>query len=130
VTALVGLIGAGFGMIAFGLVPKDAFWLALVVIFARAAMVPMIRGSVLAIFQSYVPPEMQGRVFTLLISSISVMAPIGLAIGGPVAEAFGAIVLFVAGGIGCLGIALVWSVNSRIMHLEERAEPAVLDIPS
>lgn len=77
-------------MVVFGLVPAEAFAVALVVMFLRAVMVPMIRGSVMAIFQAHVPPVLQGRVFTLLISSISVMAPFGLAIGGPLADAWGA----------------------------------------
>jgi DHA3 family macrolide efflux protein-like MFS transporter len=127
-TALLGLIGVGIGMVVFGLVPADAFGLALIVMFARAVMVPLVRGSVMAIFQAYVPAEMQGRIFTLLISSISVMAPVGLAIGGPIAEAFGARVLFIISGIGCLGIAIAWAVNSRIMNMEERAEPAMPDV--
>ena len=49
----------------------------------------------MAIFQSHVPPKMPGRVLTLLVSAASVMAPLGLAIGGPLAEAFGVRMLFV-----------------------------------
>lgn len=35
-------------------------------------------------------------------SAISVMAPLGLAIGGPLAGAFGVRLLFVVGGAGCI----------------------------
>jgi DHA3 family macrolide efflux protein-like MFS transporter len=122
VTALLGLFGVGVGMVVFGLVPSSLFWLALIVMFVRTMMVPMIRGSVLAIFQTYVPPEMQGRVFTLLLSSISVMAPLGLAVGGPVADALGVRALFIMAGLGCLVIASVWALSPAIMNLEERIE--------
>ena len=119
-TALVGLTGVGFGSLAFGLVPGDAFWLALAVIFLRTLMFPMIKGPIMAIFQSYVPPEMQGRVFSLLISAVSVTAPLGLAIGGPIADAFGAHSLFILAGVGCLATALIWALSPTIMHLEDR----------
>jgi DHA3 family macrolide efflux protein-like MFS transporter len=122
VTALLGLLGVGVGMAVFGLVPSSLFWLALIAMFFRTMMVPMIRGSVLAIFQTYVPPEMQGRVFTLLLSSISVMAPLGLAIGGPVADALGVRAMFILAGLGCLMIAAVWALSPAIMNLEEQME--------
>jgi DHA3 family macrolide efflux protein-like MFS transporter len=121
VTALLGLVGVGVGMVVFGLTPSSLFWLALIVMFFRTMMVPMLRGSVMAIFQTYVPPEMQGRVFTLLISSISVMAPLGLAIGGPIAETLGVRALFILAGLGCLATAVVWALSPAIMNLEERA---------
>jgi DHA3 family macrolide efflux protein-like MFS transporter len=120
-TALIGLIGVGIGSLAFGLIPANAFWLALIVMFFRTTMTPMIRGPVMAIFQSSVPPEMQGRVFTLLVSAVSAMAPLGLAIGGPLADALSVRALFILSGVGCLLISLVWALNPTIMHLEEES---------
>jgi DHA3 family macrolide efflux protein-like MFS transporter len=118
-TAVLGLAGVGLGSLAFGLVPAGAFWLALILIFLRTMMLPLIRGTVMAIFQSYVPAEMQGRVFTLLLSSITVMAPIGLALGGPIAKAYGVPVIFIITGIGCLGVALIWAFTPAILYLED-----------
>ena len=124
-TALLGLVGVGIGSLAFGLVPAGAFGLALIVMFVRTATVPMIRGSIMAIFQVYVPPEMQGRVFTLLMSAVSLMAPLGLALGGPLADAAGVPAVFIATGVGCLLIATVWSTNRTIMQLEDGAAEAL-----
>jgi DHA3 family macrolide efflux protein-like MFS transporter len=118
-TALLGLTGIGIGNLIFGLVPSDAFWLALAVMFARTMMIPMIRGSVLAIFQLHVPPEIQGRVFTMLISVVSIMAPIGVAIGGPVADAIGVQNLFLLSGVGCLVLAVFWGMTPKILYLED-----------
>lgn len=117
-TAVLGLAGLGVGSLAFGLVPADAFWLAMVAMFLRTMMLPMVRGSVMAIFQIHVPPDLQGRVFNLLLSSLSLMAPVGLALGGPLADAYGVPMIFVITGVGCMGIALIWLLNPRIMHLE------------
>jgi DHA3 family macrolide efflux protein-like MFS transporter len=124
-TGLLGLIGMGVGNLIFGLVPGDAFGMALVVMFLRTMMVPLLRGSVLAIFQVYVPPEIQGRVFTVLLSVISLMAPIGVGIGGPMADVIGVENLFVVSGIACLVIAALWALAPKILYLED--EMAHLD---
>jgi len=117
-TALIGLIGVGLGSMAFGLIPGNLFWLGMAVMFLRTAMIPFIRGSVMAIFQTNVPPELQGRVFTLLMASISIMAPFGLVLGGPIANAYGVNAIFIFAGIGCLGVALTWALNPSILNME------------
>ncbi len=121
-TGLMGLAGVGLGSIAFGLIPASGFWLALVVMFLRTMMIPMLRGTVMSIFQSYVPADLQGRVFTLLLSSISIMAPFGLALAGPAAEAFGIPMLFVVTGFACLILAAFWALNPTILYLEDQRE--------
>jgi DHA3 family macrolide efflux protein-like MFS transporter len=121
-TAFLGLVGVGVGMIGFGLVPPGVLWAGVLIMFLRTSMVPMIRGSIHAIFQADVPPEMQGRVFTLLISSMSVIAPLGLAVGGPIAEWLGPRSLFLIGGVGCLLMALLWGLSPTIMRMEEDRE--------
>lgn len=121
-TALIGLAGVSIGSLAFGLIPANAFGLALVVMFFRTMMIPMIRSSVMSLFQVYVPPDLQGRVFTLLLSSISMMAPAGLALGGPVANALGIPAVFVITGIGCMGIAVVWALSPTILNMEDQRE--------
>lgn len=126
-TAVLGLAGLGVGSLAFGLVPADAFWLAMVAMFLRTMMLPMVRGSVMAIFQIHVPPDLQGRVFNLLLSSLSLMAPVGLALGGPLADAYGVPMIFVITGIGCMGIALIWLLNPSIMQLESEGHPRARD---
>ena len=119
-TSLLGLFGVGVGFVVFGLMPATAFGLALLVMFSRTIMVPFIRSPIVAIFQSSVPPEMQGRLFTMVMSVISLMVPIGLAIGGPLADTFGVRLLFVLAGIGCILLALTWVSIPAILYLEDR----------
>jgi MFS transporter, DHA3 family, macrolide efflux protein len=111
------------GTVIFGLVPATAFGIALVVMFLRTLMVPIIRGPIVAIFQSSTPPEMQGRLFTVLMSVISVMAPLGLAIGGPLADAFGVRLLFILGGAGMVLMALIWVFTPTVLDLEDHPRP-------
>lgn len=117
-TALLGFIGAGTTSVIFGLLPPQAFTLGIVVIFVRMATTPFIRGSILAIFQAHIPPAIQGRTFTILLSSISLIAPLGLWLGGLIAEAYGVPIVFIGGGLGCLLIAVIWISNPAIMNLE------------
>jgi len=52
-------------------------------------MQPITNGPIMAIMQATVAPEMQGRVFSLIQAGATAMTPIGLLIGGPVADRFG-----------------------------------------
>jgi DHA3 family macrolide efflux protein-like MFS transporter len=116
---MLGLIGLGivFGMI--GLVPSNLFWLGVVSAFFAAAMIPIINGPVHAILQSMVEPEMQGRVFTLVGSLGSAMAPLGLIVAGPVADAIGVQSWYIIGGAACILMALVGYSIPALMNIED-----------
>ena len=47
------------------------------------------------------------------------MTPLGLAIGGPVADAFGVRPLFIVAGAGCLLMAVVWLLTPAALYLED-----------
>ena len=119
VTSLVGLIGMGAGITVMGLVPPQAFGLAVAAIFVAGLMNPIVNGPVMAVMQATVEPEMQGRVFTLLQSAASAMSPLSLAIAGPVADAFGVQVWYVAGGLACLAIGIAGFFVPMLVHLED-----------
>ena len=121
VTSLVGLFSVGLGTILFGTVPATAFGLAVVMMFLRTTMVPIIRGPIIAIFQSLTPPEMQGRLFAVLSSVTGVMAPLGLAIGGPLADVLGVRWLFIIGGAGMILMALIWVLTPTVLYLEDHS---------
>ena len=44
---------------------------------------------------------------------------VGLAIGGPLADALGVRTLFVLGGVGCLVMGVVWAFVPTILYLED-----------
>jgi DHA3 family macrolide efflux protein-like MFS transporter len=118
-TSLTGLFGVGLGTVAFGLVPGTALRLALAVMFLRTMMLPILRGPILAVVQSYVPADKQGRIFTMVMSLTALMTPLGLAIGGPVADVFGVRPLFVVAGAGCILMAVVWLLTPAALYLED-----------
>jgi MFS transporter, DHA3 family, macrolide efflux protein len=85
------IIGLGFATIKlFPMVMAFNFMLGVGVAFASAPLS--------AILNSVVEKDMQGRVFSTMGSVSSMMVPLGLAVAGPVADAFGVkLVYFIAG---------------------------------
>ncbi len=119
-TALSGLLGIGLGFLLIGLLPSNAFFLAVAFFFLVAVMNPITNGPLFAILQSTVAPDMQGRVFSLIGAASSAMAPLGLAIGGPVADTFGVQSWYIVGGVVCLLIGLVCFFIPAVVNLEDR----------
>ena len=118
-TSMLGLLGLGIGFSLIGFVPSNLFWLGVVSAFFAASMVPMVNGPVHAILQSAVEPEMQGRVFTLVGSLGSAMAPLGLIVAGPVADSIGVQSWYVIGGLACILMAVVGYSIPAVMNIEE-----------
>ena len=118
-TMLLGLIGVGVGILVLGFTPGNLFFIALGCMFLMGLMIPMTDGPLMAIFQTTVAPEMQGRVFALLGSLISLSSPLGLAIAGPVSDRFGIQVWFVVAGILCIAVGIAGFFIPTILHIEE-----------
>ncbi len=78
-------------------------------------------GPIFAILQAVVPPGMQGRVLLVMGSVVGAMAPLGMAIAGPVADALGVQVWFLAGGLACALTGVLGMGIPSIVQLEERA---------
>ena len=117
-TSLVGTVGISLALIVVGLAPTDALWLGVGAWFFFGLTLPIATGPLHAIYQSVVSPEMQGRFFTLNRSIINVASPLGLAIGGPLADAIGVRALFVVGGVATLVVALVRAFTPAILALD------------
>lgn len=118
-TVVVAVVAMGIAIFAVGMTPSGLFFLAVAGLFITGAMVPMASGSIMAILQTIVPKEIQGRVFSVVISLSPLMAPIGLAIAGPIAEAFGTSIWYLISGVVMMLIGLVGRLDSTIMEMEE-----------
>ena len=75
----------------------------------------------MAILQSAVAPEIQGRVFTAVGSMAGAASLLGMAIAGPVADQFGVQVWFVAAGIISILMAVAMRSIPAVMRLEDDA---------
>jgi DHA3 family macrolide efflux protein-like MFS transporter len=118
-TTLVGLVGMGLGTLVIGLAPATALGLALVGMLLAGFMNVITNGPAFALIQAIVEPDMQGRVFTVMMSLTAAMSPLGMAIAGPVADAFGVQVWFVVGGVVCVLMGLIAFFVPAIVHLED-----------
>lgn len=102
ITSLIGIVGISVGFLLVGIAPPHLFGLAVVGFFIAGFAQPISNGPIFAVLQSVVTPEMQGRVFTLLVSSASLMMPISLSIAGPLADRIGVQTMYLISGGMCL----------------------------
>jgi DHA3 family macrolide efflux protein-like MFS transporter len=123
-TSLMGLIGLGTGFALLGLAPANAFWLALVAAGITSVMQAFCNGPLMAIMQATIAPDMQGRVFSLVVAGSSAMAPLGLLIGGPVAEVLGVQAWFIIGGSVCALMGVLGWFLPSILTIEDRVAVA------
>jgi MFS transporter, DHA3 family, macrolide efflux protein len=120
-TSLLGLFGMGTGFFLMGLVPGDAFALAIAAAALAAVMQPITNAPIMAVLQATVAPEMQGRVFSLVMAGSSAMMPLGLIIGGPVADRFGVQSWFLVSGGVCVLMAAIAGFVPALMNIEAHA---------
>ena len=82
ILALTPLMGLGFLLV--GLRPSVPWIAAGVLVFSAA--VPLINGSYLAVWQSKVARELQGRVFAMRRLVVQITAPLAYLVAGPLAD--------------------------------------------
>ena len=121
VTAFSAVVVSGIFVIAIGVMPAHLFLYAVGSMFCFAFLNAIANGTFFASIQSIVPPEIQGRVFTLLMSLSAGMVPLGMAVAGPVADAFGERIWFVVGGITFIILGIAAFFIPSIMNVEEEA---------
>lgn len=119
-TSLAGVLGIGLSALLIGLVPAGLFPLAVGALFGMGLMLSLTDGPVHAILQVTVVPEMQGRVFMLLNSFATLMAPLGLILAGPLADLFGVRFWFVIAGLVTLAAGVAGLFSPTLLQIEER----------
>lgn len=118
VTAMSGLIGLGMGVMLTAAAPADAFWLALLGMGLVGLMTPITNGSFGAALQASIAPDMQGRVFALVLSAATAMSPLGLMLAGPLADRIGIQPWFWVGGLVCAAMGVIGFMTPTVMRLE------------
>ncbi|MEJ5312078.1 MAG: MFS transporter [Anaerolineae bacterium] len=120
-TSLTGLVGMGVGTLLVGMASPAGFWLAWGGMLFAGFMNPIVNAPFLAILQSAVAPEIQGRVFTAVGSMAGAASLLGMAIAGPVADRFGVQVWFMAAGTISILMAVAMRSIPAVMRLEDEA---------
>ncbi len=124
VSGLLALVMAGIGMLAIGLVPSNGFLLALLLFFLVGFAIPIMNGSMSAVLQSAVPPDIQGRVFSILTSLSGAMIPVGLSVAGPLADLYGVPAWFLAAGLTTIVMSIAALSVRSVRDVEETERAA------
>jgi MFS family permease len=111
---------SGLGLAVVGVVPANALPLALGAMLFGWFMNAIAHGALFATLQAIVPADMQGRVFTLLQSGAGLMAPLGLAIAGPLASVLGVQFWFIAAGLIITIVGSGGLLIPAVLHIEDQ----------
>jgi DHA3 family macrolide efflux protein-like MFS transporter len=121
-TMLVGIFGMGIGILLVAFAPANLLLLAIVGFFIASGMNAITNGSAFALLQTVVEPELQGRVFTVVLSMAGAISPLSLAVGGPVADWLGVRTLYFMAAGALLLLAVAGTRVPAVLNLEEEAE--------
>lgn len=128
VTSFMGIVLIGTAILVNGMLPSNLLTVAVVMAGVLGFGLPIANGSLGAIMQSSVAPDMQGRVFSLVGSVSGAMAPIGLAIAGPVSDLVGIQAWYIAAGIVTIAMPVIGLFLPAVMNIEtnnpNKSQPA------
>ena len=90
-SVIIGIIGYSITTLA----PEGNYLLIGIGALIHASMIPIANTMFLTIFQSSIPQDTQGRVFSIVASIAAAVTPLGMIISGPLAEVLGIVLLFI-----------------------------------
>jgi DHA3 family macrolide efflux protein-like MFS transporter len=120
-TVIVGFAFVGASTLLIGIAPTESQWMPAMSMFFVGAAAAMISGSIMAILQSRVAANYQGRLFTLVGSIAGAITPLALLLAAPVAELLGIRFWYVAGGACCLLLAATAAFIPAITGMQDSA---------
>ena len=124
VTMYLGGSLQGLAILLLGVTPSHLFPVAVAIMGANGLLNALYNGAIAPVIQTTVPPDMQGRVFTLITSLCQGVYPISLAIVGPVVGLIGLRTWYVGGGFIVFVVCLAALFVPSIAHLEARLASA------
>jgi len=120
-TMALGIAGFSLAFLVWGMVPGAWFWAAVVSGALMGLTIPLIDGPIVAILQSTVAPDIQGRVFTLFSSLIWLTSPLGLSMAGPISDWLGLQVWYLVAGVLGIAAASVFLLTPAAQNIEANA---------
>lgn len=96
-----------------GILPTNGFWGFAACCFVMGASGTFFNVPLMAHIQETVPPQMMGKVFSMLGSAMTLATPVGLLLAGPVSEAVGVEVWFAGSGVLLAATGAVCYVLTR-----------------
>ncbi len=122
-TVMMGIFGLGTGLFVMGLLPRDGYYFSIGLMVLIGFMFVMISGPLNAAMKEKIPPEMQGRVFTVMSSMVQATVPLGLLIAAPIAELLSISTWFMVGGGVCLALGVFGLFYKPLATLDDQQGP-------
>lgn len=97
----------GLAALVSGALPASGFWLFVICCFFMGSTGTFMNVPVMAYVQETIAPEMMGKVFSFLMTAMTLSMPIGLLIAGPIVEAIGVNTWFFWSGAALMADALL-----------------------
>lgn len=119
ITATIAIFGSGIAMVVVGISPAAAYSQAVGGFVIAGLMNVFMNGPTLAMLQTVVDKDKQGRVFALVISLANVTTPLGLAVAGPIAEVAGVQTWFIFAAAAFLLAGVFATIDRDVRHIEE-----------
>jgi len=118
VMLIAAFIFGSFSLVQ-GFSPENGYWYFLGATFMAGIAASMFFASVNAIMQTTVPPETQGRIFSIQNSLTWGAGPIGLLVIGPLADIIGIQSPFILRGLATILVGLIWALSKSVRNIEE-----------
>ncbi len=120
VTSFTFIIIQAIAIMVFSFTTESLFLMGIAMQFVAGMSGALMNGSVMAVFQSVVARDVQGRFFALMGSITGAMMPLGLAVTGPLADAIGVRLTFLISGAAVMSCALAGFFSRDLMNLESK----------
>ncbi|MEA4812345.1 MAG: MFS transporter [Anaerolineaceae bacterium] len=119
-TTLTGIILMAAGITGIGLSPKGMLSAAIVFSGLTGFAAAFANGPLGAIMHEKIPPEMQGRVFTMTGSFCMAAMPLGIMLAAPLAERFGIPATYVMAGVLTFFLGLFGFLQKDVYTLDDQ----------
>jgi len=127
VTVSLAMFGSGIGMLLVGIAPQNALMLVVGGMLTAGMMNVLINGPAMALLQTIVQADMQGRVMSLVVSLASSMTPLALAFAGPLAEFTGVRSWFVLTSLAFTLSGFFVLANADVRNIEKGSRVTALE---
>ncbi len=126
-TVALAMFGSGIGMLLVGIAPQNALMLVIGGMLTAGMMNVLINGPAMALLQTIVQADMQGRVMSLVVSLAGSMTPLALAFAGPLAEFTGVRSWFVLTSLTFTLSGVFVLANADVRNIETGSRVTALE---
>jgi len=111
--AALAIVTLGIGSAVSGILPPNGFAIFVLLCFVIGCTGTLINVPLMAYTQETIAPEMMGKVFSLLMTVMTLAMPIGLLLAGPVSEIVGVDRWFFWSGIALVAAGILCRMMTR-----------------